>query len=333
MILDNEGPDESEFFSPDDVPTSEGQSEDNPNDNEDEPEDLLDGDDADPDQEGEGTDDDLEAPENDEFEEMEIEGKTVKVPKDLKPLLLTRQDYTRKTMELAEFRKAQDNEIAQAREQARAEIAQQAETVKQFTREIAQLHSIDERLEQYEQVDWQAWRDQNFMEANAGFQEYQLLKDKRAQTAHALGQKQSQARHAQEQRSREAHQAEEAELEKRHGETLAVVKAQVPGWNEEVAGKVSGFALSQGYTRDELVRAAADPRAMLLLHKAWRGEQLEAQQKAAAKKAKADIQPQGRPLTPVAKGRSAPATAGLDDRLSADEWARRRNEQLRSRGR
>lgn len=336
MILDNNGPDESAFFSPDDVPTSEGVEAEASNDEPEEGEPVEGDDDDNPEPELDENGDpiakadaDDDQPSDEEFEEIEHAGKKHKIPKDLKPLLMMQQDYTRKTQETAAERKA----VEEYRAQSEAYIRHQAESVQQFTTEIAQLHNIDQRLAEYASVDWKAWEAQDFMAANAGWKEREMLKEQRGSLTQSLQQKQIQAREENEKRSREAQQLEQQELAKRHEETLQTLKRDIPSWNPEIAGKVSGFALSQGYTREELVRAAADPRAMKLLHKAWRGDQLEAQQKAAAKKAQADIQPQGRPLTPVAKGRSAPATAGLDDRLSADEWARRRNEQLRSRAR
>ena len=335
MTIDNGAPDESAFFSPDDDPTSEAAGADAQNDALDDGE-FVEGDDDENlapelDEDGnpiEKPDDETSADE--EFEEIEHAGKKHKIPKDLKPLLMMQQDYTRKTQEVAADRKAVDD----YRAQTEAQVRHQAEMVQQYTAEIAQLHTIDQRLADYANVDWKAWRAQNFMEANEGFQEWQLLKEQRGQLTQSLQQKQFQARQEAEQRSREAQKAEETELSKRYEQTLDVLKAKVPGWNQEIAKKVSTFAIETiGYSADDLKRGAADPRAMLLMHAAWEGSQLKAQQKAAAKKAQADIQPQGKPLTPVAKGRAAPATAGLDDRLSAEEWARRRNEQLRSRGR
>jgi hypothetical protein len=332
MILDNDGPDESAFFSPDDVPTSEGAETDGLN-GDAEYADPVEGDadyvEPELDENGEpiAKPEEPEQAKDEEFEEIEHEGKKHKLPKELKPLLMMQQDYTRKTQEVAEQRKS----LEQHQAEVQAKLSQQVQFAQQFTAEIAELHNVDKRLAEYSKVDWQAWREQNFMDANAGFQEYQILKDQRQQLAGSLTQKQQQARQEAEHRSREAQQQHDAEIAKRREETVRTIKQAIPGWNEEVASKVSGFAQQVGYSREDLINASTDPRAFILLHKAWRGEQLEAQQKAAALKAKANIQPQAQPLTPVAKGRAAPATSGLDDRLSPEEWVRRRQEQLRNR--
>lgn len=331
MTLDNEAPDDSEFFSPDDIPASEGAETEAQDDYG-----LEDG-------QVEGEDTEQEFDENgdpiakpaqpdqsadEEFEEIEHAGKKHKIPKDLKPLLMMQQDYTRKTQEVAEQRRTLDEYKAKTL----AEINQQVHTAQQFTREYAQIHSIDSRLAEYANVDWKAWEAQDFMAANAGWKEMGMLEKQRAQLAQSLQQKQHQSRQEAEARSREAQQAQEMELAKRREETVRTIQREIPSWNEEVAGKVAQFAINVGgYTPEELRNAATDPRAFILLHKAWRGAQLEAQQTAAARKAKASIQPQAQPLTPVAKGRAAPATTGLDDRLSPEEWTRRRNEQLRRR--
>lgn len=264
---------------------------------------------------------------DDESEEIEHEGKKYKLPKGLKPLLMMQQDYTRKTQEVAEHRRS----LEEYQAKVQADTAQQVQAAQQFTREFVELHALDQKLADYANVDWKAWEAQDFMAANAGWKEMGMLEKQRAQLAGNLQQKQIQFRQETDRRSREAQHAQEADIAKRREETARTIQREIPSWNDEVAGKVAGFAQGIGYTREELINATTDPRAFIILHKAWQYDQLVSQQKAAAFKAKADTQPKGQPLTPVAKGRAAPATTGLDDRLSPEEWQRRRLEQKRRR--
>lgn len=326
MPPENEGTNESDFIDPNDpdndVEDNEAQLSDVDNDDLDQGEDL-DGDD--PDSPDKSDEEDAE-----EFEEIERDGKKARIPAWLKPELMMHADYTRKTQATAERAKALEQEEARIRESEQA-LYQQAETQRQNLRDYAQLMSVDQQIEQYQKLDWAAIERDDPLRASSLFREMQQLKDHRQQMAAGIQQKEMQARQEAAQRTQAAQQASNAELAKRREHTFHAVKSKIPGWNDEIAGKVSQFAQSEGYSVQELLQATTDPRAFVLLYKAWKGQQIIDQQKAAAKKAKTQSQADAAPLTNVSKGRQKPITAGLDDRLSADEWIRRRNEQLRKR--
>ena len=316
------GTNESDFLSPDD-PTSEVEDEALLTSEADEAE-LEEGDDE------AGEKPEAEQPEEDE--EYELSGKKYRVHKDLKPLLLMQQDYTRKTQEVAEHRKALDQEETRIKA-GEESLRQQAQMHQQFIKEVAQIHAIDDRLQQYANVDWRAWREKDFLAANEGFQEMQLLREQRNAVVGGLQQKLAHVKAEEDKRSREAQQDQEIKTAKRREETLLTIQRDIPGWNTELATKVSTHAIEKlGFTRDELLNGATlDPRVMKALHAAWERDEIVSRQKAAAQKAKEQLRPEAAPLTTVQKGRASPVTAGLDDRLSADEWVRRRNEQLRKR--
>jgi len=269
---------------------------------------------------------DDDQPTDEEFEEIERNGKKARIPAWLKPELMMQQDYTRKTQEVAEERRAAEQERVRIQE-AEQRLASQFELQKTFTKEIAQLHNVDEQLARYSQVDWKAWENQDYMAANAAWKDWHMLKDQRHQIVGGLQQKEHQYHREQEQRTLQEQQAAKAEFAKRQEQTLNVVKREIPSWNAETAGKVSEFAQRHGYTPQELVQATTDPRAFILLYKAYKGEQSEIQQKQALAKAK--VHEPAQPLTTIANSRKAPVRAGLSDDLSADEWARRRRAQRR----
>lgn len=266
-----------------------------------------------------------------DLEEYEFEGKKAKIPTWLKPQLMMQADYTRKTQEVAATRKELESQAA-AIEQHRQTLAQQAEMHQANIQEVAKLVNLNEHLAQYEQVDWQALEAEDPFRAQAAWREYQQLERARNNLAGELQQKQHQAQQDQHRRHLEAQQASQAEIAKRAEETVRVLQEKVPGWNEKVATEVRSYAQEVGgYTPQEIFHAVGDPRAFVLLHKAM---QYDRAVDRAAKRAQAQKQQeQIAPLTPIAKGRASPAPAGLDDRLSADEWVRRRNEQDRKRGR
>ena len=85
---------------------------------------------------------DQAAPEDDR-EEVDFEGRKYTVARALKDALLRQADYTRKTQELADGRKAFEAERATFQQASQAEIAARAQVV-----------AIDQSLSQYRNVDW-----------------------------------------------------------------------------------------------------------------------------------------------------------------------------------
>ncbi|ALN73538.1 hypothetical protein [Aureimonas sp. AU20] len=267
----------------------------------------------------------------DEFEEIERNGKKYRIPAALKGELMMQADYTRKTQEVAAARKELETHQA-AVEQQRQMMTQQAEMQHANIQDFARLVNLNDQLAQYEQVDWAAYEKQDPFAANAAWREYHQLEKARNNLAGELHHKQQQAQQDHQRRTLEAQQSSRAEIAKRAEETMKVLTSKVPGWNQEVATEVSSYAMNvSGYSQDELVNAVGDPRAFILLHKAMSYD--KAMAKAADRAAKARQQEAVAPLTTVPRGNTSPAPTGLDDRLSADEWARRRNEQVRKRGR
>lgn len=241
----------------------------------------------------------------DDYEEIERDGKKVKVPSWLKPELMMHADYTRKTQEVAEARKA-----FEAERQAATQADEQELTAR------ANISLIDRQLAQFAQVNWNQFNDADPFEAQKAFQQYQLLKDAKGNAETFLTQAQAQRLERQTQ-----------ETAKLVQEGAAVLARDIPGWSPDLSAKLQDFgSRNYGLSRDDFDNIV-DPRAVKLLHAAYQWDQLEAKNK----KAQAIQKQQG--VTPAATvGRASAPPKGLDDRLSADEWMRRRNEQLRKRG-
>src|SRR5262249_51197582 len=127
-------------------------------------------------------------------------------------------------------------------------------------------------------------------------------------------------------RSSEAQQA----LARRRADANAALVREIIGWSE-IEPKLIDFAKANGVSETDIEQFGLNVPLVKLLHKAWLGEQLIARQKAAAKSADASARAEAEPLRQVAKGRGTPASSGLSDSLSPEEWVRRRNDQLRKR--
>lgn len=225
----------------------------NPHEDNQDIEDGLDGDDG----EGEG-----DAQPEDEFEDVEFEGKTFNVPKAIKEGLLRQADYTRKTQEVAEVKRAVE---------ARQATLQQTEQLQAaFAQDIAQLGALNDRLAPYEKVtDWPTYLRTGGAEAQAHYAEMQALKGERDSFAQGLGQK-VQQRTLEEQRET-ARQIEEGRAE---------LAKHIKGYGPDTLSKLETFAAPFGFSSEDIRQAEADPRSIRILHLAQIGHQaLQAQKK------------------------------------------------------
>lgn len=226
---------------------------------------LLDTTDESPDEgsDEEVREDDAEAqPEEDE--EVEYEGKTYKVPKELKGALMKNADYTQKTQEVAEQRKAVED---------RAQFLNQREALMAQTFDKAvELHDIKNKLSQYEQIDWQNLVDADPVQATKLNLAYQQLQREAQQKYGELQQAQYQAQELSEQ-SRQKIVAEE----------MANLKARLPNFDAKVAEKIKSVGKEYGLTDNEL-NSIVDSRHVHILHDAMKWRSLQAEKPAAMKK-------------------------------------------------
>ncbi|HJP69560.1 MAG TPA: hypothetical protein VJ846_11715, partial [Sphingomicrobium sp.] len=86
--------------------------------------------------------------EEEELEEIERGGKKAKIPSWLKPELMMQADYTRKTQELAEARRAFEAERGAIHHATQTERAAEAN-----------LAMIDQQIGHYSTIDWNGWHD------------------------------------------------------------------------------------------------------------------------------------------------------------------------------
>jgi hypothetical protein len=240
-----------------------------------------------------------------QLEEIERDGKIAKIPAWLKPELMMQADYTRKTQELAEARRAFEAERVSAQQASQAELSAQAN-----------LATIDRQMAQFSQVDWNGWHDSDPFEAQKAFAQFQLLKDARAQTLGYLGNlRDERAFHEQQETARRMEQG------------AAELARDIHDWSPTTAAKLLDFGQNHyGFAREDL-DGIDDPRLVKVLHAAFQWEEHQKKQRRAQGHAAAQT------TRPAAKVGGASPKPGLDDRLSAEEWLRRRNEQLRKRRR
>lgn len=201
---------------------------------------------------------------DDDLEEVDWEdGQKYRIPKALKPALMKESDYRKKTMELAEIRKAAEAEREQAQRAAQMSQAEFQAAV--------DIKTLSDQVEQYEQIDWDTWTDADPFEAQKAWQKYQTILNKR----NTLGAQ------FQQHMQQKAHMSQQ-ETAKRREAILSTVAKEIPNWNPELQTTLESFAEANGYTKEEL-SSAAEPRDYKLLRLAHIGQQFLERQKAAAK--------------------------------------------------
>ena len=266
--------------------------------------DEVEGDEVDGDGEGEGEGGKSAAQ---ELEEVEYEGKKYTLPKELREALLRQSDYTRKTQEISEQRRSIEE---------RARTFQEATRVQQQNLvDIAQIVALNDRLAQYEQIDFTTLRMQDADRAAQLLHEYQQLRAARDGAVTTLQSK-----------VKSQEEATAAQRAKQLEEANSALSRDIPGWGRELAGKLVTFAANSqvgGFTPEEVAQVS-DPRLFKLLHHAYVGD---AAIKELAALKKALKQKNVQPLTQVNSG-SAPVksrrtTDATGDKLSTEEWMRR----------
>ncbi len=246
---------------------------------------------------------DTEQTEESDEEETEYEGKKYKVPKELKDALLRQADYTRKTQEVA----AEKRQVEQERQRFQAEL----QVHQQNQQEIGAITAIDQQLAQFGQVNWQALMDTDPVQAMKLDRQMRDMQAQRAQLANVITQRQQQFSHWQQQQA--AAQMEEGQR---------VLQREIPGWNKELAGKLSEYGKARGYP-EGFLSSVMSPQFVIDLYNSYQFSELR---KKATTKPK---QIQEKPVTRIAASKGAAVTD--PDRMSSEQWLKWRNAQVKRR--
>ena len=227
------------------------------------------------DTEAEQTDD---APEGEEDSADDEETVTIEV--DGKPVTMTKaelaeayksglrqSDYTRKTMEAAETRRAADAEIQKAREE-RATFAQKLQQ---------QEAVLNASLQEQSQINWNQLLEADpveYLKQQHLFQQRQAALQQTQQEQQALYQ--------------QAQAEQQANVQKFLQEQQDQLLAKLPEWKDEGKAKaekqaIREFLKSSGYSDDEISQAA-DHRMIVIAREAMKFRDTMAKAKAAAKK-------------------------------------------------
>ena len=203
----------------------------------------------------EPTETETEEVEAQELVEVEFEGKVYETPPELRDALLRQSDYTQKTQSLADQRR--EIEHRQKQIQTTEDSYKFAQSIQE---ELSQAAQLDAQLTYYKGLDYTS------MTAEEMFQnrnQMDIVKDQRDVLLKALETKQGEFQQTQQ-------QANQALLK----EGAEILEKSIPKWNQDTQKEISDFAVSYGYSREE-VESLTDPRAVQLLHKAMQFDKLK----------------------------------------------------------
>lgn len=250
------------------------------------------------------------------------DGKKVKVPAVVKDALLRQQDYTRKTQEVAEQRRALEADRASMTAARQADRALQVK--------VGQLIGIEEQLARFapngngghisvDQIDWVTWQRTNPQQAEQALKRVQALQQTRSALQKAV------------EEGQKKHEAEtQQETAKRFLATRAFAEKEIPNWAERekaIGDYVGKLGLSDRARR--ALETGMEPSLLRLLDDALDGRRYR---EARANKSRADKAAQApAPLKTVAQQRSG-GSPSPNDRQSIDDWMKARNRQLAKTG-
>jgi len=173
-------------------------------------------------------------------------------------------DYTRKTQELAEVRKTAEAE----REQAQEMLKLSHEHADLF----ADFRTVQRQMDQLAQLDFDALSEADPMTAQKQLARLMQLQ----QAQQRIGAQLQTSMQTMTQKQSEAAKAKLADAE-------AQVRKAIPTWGKETAQALRDYGQSLGYNEAELSQVA-DPRMVLLLHKARQFDALQQAKPALTKK-------------------------------------------------
>jgi len=190
---------------------------------------------------------------------VKVNGQDVEVSEDeLVKGYSRQQDYTQKTQQLAEYKRQLDG----AAQQYQQELSNTQQVRAQYVDALATaIEGNYTHLQQFANVDWERLKTEDR-------EEYLTKRDDYRQAQEGIEQLKAQAGQAQQQQQQEMQVQHQQLLQEEHSKMVSIL----PEWNDPntqraIAKTVSEFALSKGYTQEELSQLV-DHRSILVLMQA-----------------------------------------------------------------
>lgn len=236
----------------------------------------------------------------DNLVEVEIDGKTYRVPEELQKGQLRQAEFSRKMNEVSAKEKVftQRLEIVEGLEKSADKRAEA----------LAEVRAIDARIKSYDGVDWAKARAENPAEAAMAAIELLSLKDQRKDAVQAAA---SIAREMTEGKNKLLGEAR-ADMEK-------TLQKELKGWGDELGTKITKFALEKGYSVED-IQKVTDPKWVIAMDN-WRKYDALQKGKSELKAKVKDVPPVLKPGSPRQPNKADDAMARLRKSNSLDDAA------------
>ena len=195
---------------------------------------------------------------------LKINGEEVDKPLD-EVISLAQQgaDYTKKTQEVAEQRKALED-YAQTIQVQEQQLKAQVELQQALFGELAQITAIDQQLADFQAIDWNQLSENDFVEAQKLFFTQNKLQTQRSQLVQQLEAKQQQLT-----------QAQQKSLNERIAKGKEILSKEIPNWSPDTSKAIiSAGKEYYGFSDDEM-SSVIDPRHVKVLHDAMQWRKLQ----------------------------------------------------------
>lgn len=245
---------------------------------------------------GDETETEDESDETVSLAEVEVNGKKYKIPEEIKDNFLLHRDYTQKRQ--ADAEKAREVETLRTKAEEALKVSEEELRVR------GQLSGINQSLEQFKQVNWNAIEQEDPMQAQALWRQHQQLKDSKAEHEKYL-------ETAKTTRDQETQQ----ESAKRVQATQDYVQKNIKGWSPDMDAKIADVLRNEVGISQEQITKNFSPEFYRLAHLAWIGSEAQKRQTKEPKP-----KPANKPLSKV-KGASGPAPSKSIEDMNMHEYA------------
>lgn len=268
--------------------------------------------------------------------EIEIDGKTHRVPPDLKDAFMRTADYSAKTAETAEERR----QISAERQELADRTARQTESLTTFREQhvaVAQteaaLSGIEAELAEYRKYTPAQW-EQTKADNPALFARHadrlDFLRTMRQTTTEALEAAKTDLTKKESDLADSQKGVREAALKTAWGETNAVLTKKIEGWSPAKGQELGTFMVKEFGVKPEELPEATDTRVWIMADRLQRAEAKIARIETTSTQATAtEAALKSQAVTPAVKpAGGAPKPAGVKDDLGTETWMTRRNAQV-----
>jgi len=193
------------------------------------------------------------APAQSEVAEVEIDGEIYQVPVKIKDRFIQQADYTRKTQDIAELRRAL------TAEQEKLQIGRAFEQATQAERQQAAV--LDAQIAQYKAVDWASMSTEDLLRTRAQFDQ---LRDSRAEIEKAITAKRQEFGQRVQGAQRQALEA-----------GAKYIAQHIKDFGDETQKLLMEYGRGEGYQQEELAKIV-DPRLVVTMWKAMQWDRLQA---------------------------------------------------------